>query len=151
MIAHTIMFPVLARGTFLAWMAWRFRMNRSKCLLRRGPKSHVRHNCREIRHYQRSAELLVPRAPVVRILKEMIHKMKDDRASDRDKMPDRFALSAIIAIQEAMEAYLVSLFEDANLCAIHAKRVTIMCGFSLLHMIYETLSCRHMLRLSLLM
>jgi histone H3 len=38
----------------------------------------------------------------------------------------RFQSHAICAIQEAAEAYLVSLFEDVNLCAIHAKRVTIM-------------------------
>lgn len=34
--------------------------------------------------------------------------------------------SAILALQESAEAYLVGLFEDTNLCAIHAKRVTIM-------------------------
>lgn len=38
----------------------------------------------------------------------------------------RFQESALLALQEAAEAYLVGLFEDANLCAIHAKRVTIM-------------------------
>jgi histone H3 len=38
----------------------------------------------------------------------------------------RFQSTAILALQEASEAYLVSLFEDTNLCAIHAKRVTIM-------------------------
>eukprot|EP01003_Olkasia_polycarbonata_P003105 NODE_1674_length_506_cov_258.203501_g1596_i0.p1 GENE.NODE_1674_length_506_cov_258.203501_g1596_i0~~NODE_1674_length_506_cov_258.203501_g1596_i0.p1 ORF type:complete len:81 (-),score=28.52 NODE_1674_length_506_cov_258.203501_g1596_i0:262-477(-) len=38
----------------------------------------------------------------------------------------RFQSNAILALQEAAEAYLVSLFEDTNLCAIHAKRVTIM-------------------------
>lgn len=38
----------------------------------------------------------------------------------------RFQSSAILALQEAAEAYLVGLFEDTNLCAIHAKRVTIM-------------------------
>jgi histone H3/H4 len=41
---------------------------------------------------------------------------------------NRFQATAIIALQEALEIYLVSLFEDANLCAIHAKRVTIMCA-----------------------
>ena len=41
--------------------------------------------------------------------------------------PDlRFQSAAVMALQEASEAYLVQLFEDANLCAIHAKRVTIM-------------------------
>ena len=38
----------------------------------------------------------------------------------------RFQSSAVLALQEASEAYMVALFEDTNLCAIHAKRVTIM-------------------------
>uniref|UniRef100_A0AC35ERC0 Histone H2A/H2B/H3 domain-containing protein n=1 Tax=Panagrolaimus sp. PS1159 TaxID=55785 RepID=A0AC35ERC0_9BILA len=42
------------------------------------------------------------------------------------KLDLRFQSSAILALQEAAEAYLVRLFEDTNLCAIHAKRVTIM-------------------------
>ena len=41
-------------------------------------------------------------------------------------MEIRFRGSAINALQEAAEAYLVGLFEDTNLCAIHAKRITIM-------------------------
>ncbi|ODM86770.1 histone H3.2, partial [Orchesella cincta] len=43
------------------------------------------------------------------------------------KKPHRYRpSSAVMALQEASEAYLVGLFEDTNLCAIHAKRVTIM-------------------------
>eukprot|EP00092_Neocalanus_flemingeri_P026229 GFUD01028430.1.p1 GENE.GFUD01028430.1~~GFUD01028430.1.p1 ORF type:complete len:179 (-),score=36.53 GFUD01028430.1:127-663(-) len=38
----------------------------------------------------------------------------------------RFQSAAIMALQEAAEAYLVTLFEDTVLCAIHAKRVTVM-------------------------
>ena len=38
----------------------------------------------------------------------------------------RFQSTAFLALQEASEAYLVALFEDVNLCAIHAKRATIM-------------------------
>ena len=38
----------------------------------------------------------------------------------------RFQSSAVMAMQEASEAYLVGVFEDTNLCAIHARRVTIM-------------------------
>lgn len=38
----------------------------------------------------------------------------------------RWQSSAIMALQEATEAFLVHLFEDSNLCAIHAKRVTLM-------------------------
>ena len=38
----------------------------------------------------------------------------------------RFQTTALLALQEAAEAYMVGLMEDTNLCAIHAKRVTIM-------------------------
>ena len=38
----------------------------------------------------------------------------------------RFQGTAVMALQEAAEAYLISLFEDGNLCTIHAKRVTLM-------------------------
>ena len=38
----------------------------------------------------------------------------------------RWQAEALMALQEACEHYLVHLFEDSNLCAIHAKRVTIM-------------------------
>ena len=60
---------------------------------------------REIRKYQKSTALLIAQ----------------DFRNDL-----RFQSSAVMALQEAAEAYLVSLFEDTNLCAIHAKRVTIM-------------------------
>jgi len=40
--------------------------------------------------------------------------------------PLRWQVEALAALQEAAEAFLVSLFEDANLCAIHGKRVTVM-------------------------
>ena len=38
----------------------------------------------------------------------------------------RIQAAAVRGLQEAAEAYLVGLFEDSNLCAIHAKQVTIM-------------------------
>ena len=72
---------------------------------------------REIRKYQKSTELLLRRAPFQRLVKEIAHSFKNDL---------RFQSSAVLALQEATEAYLVGLFEDTNLCAIHAKRVTIM-------------------------
>jgi histone H3 len=72
---------------------------------------------REIRKYQKSTELLIRKAPFQRLVKEI--------AQDKFNSDLRFQSDAIMALQEASEAYLVSLFEDTNLCAIHAKRVTI--------------------------
>jgi histone H3 len=72
---------------------------------------------REIRRYQRSTDLLIRKAAFQRLVREVAQDFKADL---------RFQSSAILALQEAAEAYLVSLFEDTNLCAIHAKRVTIL-------------------------
>lgn len=72
---------------------------------------------REIRKYQKSTELLIRKLPFQRLVREIAQNFKSDL---------RFQASAIAAMQEAAEAYLVGLFEDTNLCAIHAKRVTIM-------------------------
>ena len=72
---------------------------------------------REIRRYQKSTELLIRKLPFQRLVREIAQDIKTDL---------RFQSSAIMALQEASEAYLVGLFEDTNLCAIHAKRVTIM-------------------------
>ncbi|XP_040823592.1 uncharacterized protein LOC121147754 [Ochotona curzoniae] len=72
---------------------------------------------REIRRYQKSTELLIRKLPFQRLVREIAQDFKTDL---------RFQSSAVMALQEACEAYLVGLFEDTNLCAIHAKRVTIM-------------------------
>jgi len=72
---------------------------------------------REIRRYQKSTDLLVRRLPFQRLVREIAQGFKEEL---------RFQSSAILALQEAAEAYLVGVFEDTNLCAIHAKRVTIM-------------------------
>ena len=72
---------------------------------------------REIRRYQKSTELLIRKLPFQRLVREIAQDFKTDL---------RFQSSAVMAVQEAVEAYLVGLFEDTNLCAIHAKRVTIM-------------------------
>ena len=71
---------------------------------------------REIRRYQKSTKLLIRKLPFQRLVREIAQVVKNDL---------RFQSSAVMALQEASEAYLVSLFEDTNLCAIHAKRVTI--------------------------
>ena len=72
---------------------------------------------REIRKYQKSTELLIRKLPFQRLVREIASDFKSDL---------RFQSSAVLALQEASESYLVGLFEDTNLCAIHAKRVTIM-------------------------
>merc|ERR1740123_1018279 len=72
---------------------------------------------REIRRFQKSTELLIRKLPFQRLVREIANDFKTDL---------RFQSSAVLALQEAAEAYMVGLFEDTNLCAIHAKRVTIM-------------------------
>jgi len=74
---------------------------------------------REIRRYQRSTELLIRKLPFQRFVREIAQDYKTDL---------RFQSAAVAALQEASEAYLAGLFEDVQLCAIHAKRITIMVG-----------------------
>ena len=71
---------------------------------------------REIRRYQKMAELLIRKMPFARLVCEVAQDFKTDL---------HFQRQAIAALQEAAKAYLVGLFEDTNLCCIHAKRVTI--------------------------
>ncbi|KAL1865290.1 hypothetical protein VTK73DRAFT_5403 [Phialemonium thermophilum] len=75
---------------------------------------------REIRRYQSSTELLLLKLPFARLVREIALSVRP-----RDEGM-RWQSQAIQALQEAAEAFLVHLFEDTNLCAIHAKRVTIM-------------------------
>jgi histone H3 len=69
---------------------------------------------REIRRYQRSTDLLIRKLPFQRLVREIAQSLKDDL---------RFQSTALQALQEAAESYLVKLMEDTNMCAIHAKRV----------------------------
>lgn len=71
---------------------------------------------REIRKFQKSTELLIRKLPFQRLVREVARYYNTEI---------RFQSLAILALQEAAEDYLVSLFQDTNLCAIHAKRVTI--------------------------
>ena len=75
---------------------------------------------REIRRYQKSTELLIRKAPFARLVREILQELFGAQH------PYRFQRTAIEALQEASEAYLVGLLEDSNLCAIHGRRVTIM-------------------------
>ena len=72
---------------------------------------------REIWQYQKSTDLLMRRAPFQWVIYEIMRGFRNDL---------RIQAVAIKGLQEAAEAYLVGLFEDSNLCAIHARWVTIM-------------------------
>ena len=74
---------------------------------------------REIRRYQKSTETLIRKLPFQRLVREITFNVLK-------KKETRFQSTAMLALQEASEAYLVSLFEDTNLACIHAGRVTIM-------------------------
>ena len=97
------------------------------------PKGGVKKRCRyrpgtvalkQIRQYQKSTELLIRKLPFQRLVREI--------ASDDEVIKSPlcggvgFQSAAVVALQEATGACLVGLFEDSNLCAIHAGRVTIM-------------------------
>ena len=71
---------------------------------------------REIWRYQKSTELLIRKLPFQRLVHEILQGFG---------VGFRVTLAMMVALQEAAEAYLVQLLEDSNLCAIHAKRITI--------------------------
>ena len=73
---------------------------------------------RKIRFYQRNTDLLIRRIPFGRLVREI--------QTYFFRKEYRWQAEAILALQEAAEAHLVGLFEDANLCTIHAKRITLM-------------------------
>ena len=72
---------------------------------------------REIRRYQKSTDLLIKKAPFQRLIREIMMDIRTDL---------RIQSFALLALQEAAEAYMVGLMEDTNLVAIHAGRKTIM-------------------------
>lgn len=76
---------------------------------------------REIRKYQRSTDLLIRKLPFARLVREITQTYNSTPAEGEK----RWQIEALHALQEAAEFYLVHLFEDANLCAIHTTRVTI--------------------------
>ena len=71
----------------------------------------------DIRRYQRSTELLIPKKPFQRVVREIMQLFNEEL---------KIQSAAVGALQEAAEAFLVGLFEDTNLCCLHAKRVTIL-------------------------
>ena len=90
---------------------------------------------REIRRYQKGTELLIRKAPFQRLVREIMLDLPykhlkgypELRSSvNTDQRASRMQSTALLALQEAAEAFLIGFFEDTNECAIHAKRVTIM-------------------------
>jgi histone H3 len=75
---------------------------------------------RDIRKYQRSTCLLIPKLPFQRLVREVAQNVESGKYKDF-----RFQANAVLALQEASESYLARLFEDVQLCAVHARRVTI--------------------------
>nr|ALD50081.1 centromeric protein A [Gasterosteus aculeatus] len=71
----------------------------------------------EIRKYQKTTDLLLRKGPFARLVREVCQSFSGQHL--------RWQVFALMALQEAAEAFLVMLFSDANLCAIHAKRVTL--------------------------
>ncbi|CAK5108451.1 unnamed protein product [Meloidogyne enterolobii] len=74
---------------------------------------------KEIRKYQNSVNLIIPRAAFIRLVRDVSNKITDGRVL-------KWKGLALVAIQEAAEHYLVDMFEGANLCALHTGRVTLM-------------------------
>ena len=79
---------------------------------------------KQIRQYQKTTELLIRKLPFQRLVREIASDSEVIKSPLCGKV--RFQSAAIMALQEATEAYLVGLFEDSNLCAIHTRQVTIM-------------------------
>ena len=82
---------------------------------------------REIRRYQQSTECLIKRTPFNKLIKEISQEYRV--CPDGPGMPSvqvRFQSTALVALQEAAENFIVGLFEDVNLLAVHARRVTVM-------------------------
>lgn len=78
---------------------------------------------REVKRYQKSTDLLIPQVCLNRLIREVTQEI----GKEQDKEDLRYQSTAILALQEASEAYLVSLFETADKCRIHAGRETVTC------------------------
>nr|AJF96734.1 CENH3 [Lepidium oleraceum] len=74
---------------------------------------------REIRHFQKSTHFLIPAAAFIREVRCITQAVAPPQIS-------RWTAEALVALQEAAEDYVVGLLSDSMLCAIHARRVTLM-------------------------
>merc|ERR1739838_903963 len=93
--------------------------NRRKKMVRPPKKKPQKRALNEIRRLQRSTDLLIRKAPFMRLVKEItVNTIGGDQY--------RWQALAVEALQNAAEVYMTSLFEQSNLMALHAKRVTVM-------------------------
>ena len=87
---------------------------------------------REVRKYQKSVDFLIPRLPFQRLVREISQDYKKECMCSfsfelvLSNIVGRWQSLALEALRTAAEEYIVKLFEDANMCAIHARRVTVM-------------------------
>ena len=82
---------------------------------------------REIRRYQKSTECFIKRSPFQKLIREISQEYRlCAQGPGTPSIQVIFQSTAITALQEAAENFIVSLFEDVNLLAVHAKRVTVM-------------------------
>ena len=82
---------------------------------------------REIRRYQKSTECLIKRSPFQKLIREISQEYRVcPQGPGTPSIQVRFQSTAMAALQEAAENFIVGLFEDVNLLAVHAKRVTVM-------------------------
>jgi histone H3/H4 len=83
---------------------------------------------REIRRYQKSTDTLIKRFPFGNLVREILQQIakENNKKFEHEEREYRIQAFALECLQQAAEMYLVHMFEDANLAAIHAKRVTIM-------------------------
>lgn len=79
---------------------------------------------REIRKYQKSCDLLLPKMSFLRLVREIAQDVTGDMCQSQGAV--RWQRDAVLALQEAAEAWIVESFEMSNLLAIHAKRVTVL-------------------------
>ena len=117
-----------ARKTVSAKAARRLPYNRRSAPTTGGVKNPHRYRpgtvaLREIRRYQKSTNLMIPKMPYVKLLREIT---QDQCKQPKDGNDYRWQGAAILATQTAAEDYLTVQLEDANVCALHSKRVTVM-------------------------
>ena len=78
---------------------------------------------REIRYYQKRTDLLIPKLPFQRVVREIMQDIEREKGERGN--PYRIQTSALLALQEACECHIITLFERSMFCCVHAKRVTI--------------------------